>query len=254
MTRARRFLHAQTLACFAACALLLTGCATHNWAPGPGMEGANVGAAKAKCDYIARHGGGSFEASGSTKYVVGAAVGFAIGESIRANQDFNDCMQANGWLIADQAPQNYPVAQTPLASQPLPGSQTPMISQAPLALLAPPILQAAQMQPSPDAHFGVGTTPATLPINSARMERDACVSAIHADAKYAILLPYLPDAYTGQFNVYQLWKADAATSDESSLLLAYLGAIRHCEDDLVAAITKTAPSSGDHGSKTVYRN
>jgi len=46
---------------------------------------------------MARHSGGSFAAYGSPSYVAGAALGNAIGESVRTQQDFSDCMQANGW-------------------------------------------------------------------------------------------------------------------------------------------------------------
>jgi hypothetical protein len=52
---------------------------------------------------MARHGGGSFAASGTPSFVAGATLGNAIGESIRAQQDFNDCMEASGWEIADQS-------------------------------------------------------------------------------------------------------------------------------------------------------
>jgi hypothetical protein len=54
---------------------------------------------------MARNSGGSFAASGNAKFVAGAALGNAIGESIRANQNFNDCMLASGWLIADPTPE-----------------------------------------------------------------------------------------------------------------------------------------------------
>jgi len=82
-------------------ALTLVGCATHEWAPGPGMSGANFESGKARCSLMARHGGSNFEAYGSVNFVASAAIGHAVGEAIRTQQDFNDCMLATGWRIAD---------------------------------------------------------------------------------------------------------------------------------------------------------
>jgi len=48
---------------------------------------------------MARHGGSDFVAVGSDSYVAGAALGHAIGESIRTQADFNDCMKAFGWVL-----------------------------------------------------------------------------------------------------------------------------------------------------------
>lgn len=81
--------------------LLLAGCATHTWAPGPGLSTADFEPAKARCSLLARHGGSDFVAYGSQSYVAGAAVGHALGEAVRTQQDFNDCMLASGWQIAD---------------------------------------------------------------------------------------------------------------------------------------------------------
>ena len=80
--------------------LALAGCATHDWAPGPNANG-TFGEAKARCSIMARHSGGSFYAAGSPQYVAGAAAGAAMGDAIRAQADFNDCMSASGWIIAD---------------------------------------------------------------------------------------------------------------------------------------------------------
>jgi hypothetical protein len=82
--------------------LSLGGCAAHTWAPGPGMSAADFEPAKARCSLLARHSGGDFAAFGSESYVAGAALGHAIGESAQAQRDFNDCMLAAGWRIADQ--------------------------------------------------------------------------------------------------------------------------------------------------------
>lgn len=85
--------------------LLLSGCVTHTWAPGPGMSLSDSEPAKARCSLIARHGGSDFVAYGNRSYVAGAALGHAIGESVYLQQDFNDCLQVGSWQIADQSPQ-----------------------------------------------------------------------------------------------------------------------------------------------------
>jgi hypothetical protein len=60
------------------------------------MSAADFEPAKARCSLLARHSGGDFAATGSESYVAGAALGHAIGESVRTQQDFNDCMLASG--------------------------------------------------------------------------------------------------------------------------------------------------------------
>ena len=88
--------------CAAVLMLLFMGaCATHQWAPGPGLSAGDFEPAKARCSLMARHSGSGFVAYGSPNYVAGAALGHAIGESVRTQQDFNDCMVAGGWRIAD---------------------------------------------------------------------------------------------------------------------------------------------------------
>jgi hypothetical protein len=82
---------------------LLGACAGHTWAPGPGMSASDFAPAKARCDYIARHGGTGFVAVGSQQYVNNAALGYAVGEAVRTQRDFDDCMLMSGWRIADGA-------------------------------------------------------------------------------------------------------------------------------------------------------
>ena len=84
--------------------LLLAGCATHSWAPGPAARG-TLEQAQGQCRLMARHSGGGFYASGTQQFVAGAMLGAAVGDAIRANDDFNDCMMASGWVVADKQPQ-----------------------------------------------------------------------------------------------------------------------------------------------------
>ncbi len=50
---------------------------------------------------MARHSGGSYYAQGTPAFVGGALAGAAIGEAIRTQADFNDCMSATGWIATD---------------------------------------------------------------------------------------------------------------------------------------------------------
>lgn len=86
---------------FALSAMFLAGCASHQWAPGPDAKG-TFEEANARCSLLARHSGGGFYAQGSARFVAGAALGAAVGDAIRANGDYNDCMAATGWVVADK--------------------------------------------------------------------------------------------------------------------------------------------------------
>jgi PDZ domain len=88
----------------------LTACVSHTWAPGPGMSPAAFSADEAKCRIFARSAGSGFEfeASGSPRFVATATVTAALADgiagAIEANENFNDCLQARGWIVADHAP------------------------------------------------------------------------------------------------------------------------------------------------------
>ena len=81
----------------------LSGCATHNWVPGVGKQAYMFESEKAQCSLMARHSGGGFYAQGTPGYVAGAQMGHAMGEAVRTQTDFNDCMLAKGWRIADES-------------------------------------------------------------------------------------------------------------------------------------------------------
>jgi hypothetical protein len=132
--------------------LSLGGCVSHTWAPGPGMSTADFGQSKARCSLLARHSGSGFAASGSANYVAVATLGHAIGESIRANQDFNDCMEATGWRIADQPPVVATVAAPIALTAPSPA---PAVAAAPVALTPAPAV--------PTAVLAAASTPAYPP-------------------------------------------------------------------------------------------
>jgi S1-C subfamily serine protease len=139
--------------------LLLGGCVTHTFAPGPGMSVAQFEPDRARCRLFARGAdpGTSFGASGSPRFVAGAMVAGAVGSGIvsavRQNADFNDCMVAGGWLVADAASTTLGRLSTPLASvnhaanqppttppMPLTGV-TQVVNEPVLASIVPPMTQ-----------------------------------------------------------------------------------------------------------------
>jgi hypothetical protein len=77
----------------------LTGC-SHTWVGKPGYM---FESEKAQCSYIARHGGSGFYAQGSQSFVAGAQLGHTLGEIARQIDDFDDCMKAKGWRVADDS-------------------------------------------------------------------------------------------------------------------------------------------------------
>jgi hypothetical protein len=83
--------------------LVTAGCVQHVWAPGPDAHG-TFDEQSARCRLVARAGERGYIAFGSSSYVAGAAIGNAIGNAVRAQADFNDCMAASGWLAVDTAP------------------------------------------------------------------------------------------------------------------------------------------------------
>jgi len=79
------------------CLLFLGGCSTYTWAPGPSAQG-TYEQASGKCRLLASTDQTSFYAQGSTSYVAGAALGAAVGQAVRQQNDFNNCMLASGWV------------------------------------------------------------------------------------------------------------------------------------------------------------
>lgn len=86
----------------AATCMFLAGCAKYDWIPGPNAVNRDFGMQNAQCSLMARHGGGGFVAAGSPNFVAGAAVGAAVGNAVRTQQDYNDCMAATGWQPVEQ--------------------------------------------------------------------------------------------------------------------------------------------------------
>jgi hypothetical protein len=99
--------------------ITLGGCAVHNFAPGPGMSAYDFEPQAAECRLFARSGGHAVAAFGRPAYVAGALIGSAIGQAVRQQNDYNDCMQARGWRVVDgvQAPATTLPTQVVVANQ-----------------------------------------------------------------------------------------------------------------------------------------
>ena len=107
----------------------LIGCATHTWVAGPDARG-TFGEADGRCKLLANNTGGGFYAQGSQQFVAGAALGAAIGQAVKAQNNYNACMEASGWEVADEGRPPTPASYTPPASYASPASN---VSGAPSA-------------------------------------------------------------------------------------------------------------------------
>lgn len=93
-----------------AAAVLLSGCVNHDFAPGPGMLVSDFEPESARCRIFARsnQSGFAFGAAGSPRFVAtavgGAAIGAGIAGAVQNNQNYNDCMMARGWRVANRMP------------------------------------------------------------------------------------------------------------------------------------------------------
>jgi len=150
-------------------ALLLGGCVQHNFVPGPGMSLTSLEPDSAICRLFAKgeKSDFAFQASGSPKFAAAstgvAVIGYAISSSIQQTSNFNDCMEARGWRIADG---------------PQPASVAPPVTEA--APAPPPIAEAA-LAPPP-VTLTLPPTTELQPFTSAR--REFLVRAV--DVPYAI--------------------------------------------------------------------
>jgi hypothetical protein len=180
---------------FVSLMLIVSGCASHTWAPGPGMSAADFEPAKAQCSLMARHGGGGFAAYGDANFVAGATVGNAIGETVRTQRDFNDCMAASGWKIADQSGAASQVNQSSAASQ---------------------ATQSAARQAAAERAKTIVA------------DMKSCVAAIRANPIYEPLLPHFADLATSQYTMAQLTDERRPTPVEGHLIVSYHDATNAC--------------------------
>jgi hypothetical protein len=172
---------------------------------------------------MARHGGNSIEASGSAKFVAAAVVGNAIGNAFIANADFNDCMQASGFVIADGAKAPQPVAYAP-----------------PGAVAAAPLPTAPMNAPLAPQTVAFVTPVAGLPPEAAALQD--CTQPLRANDYYAPLLPHLPDA-SGDYTIAQLADTSIPTSDERTIAVSFHDMTRPCVDTFAASVQAALPGS-----------
>jgi hypothetical protein len=121
-------------------AVPLSACVSHNYAPGPGLSTADFGPHSARCHYLAENNtpGYSFGASGSLKavaiYTAAAAITTGIDSAVRTSRNYDYCMQALGWQVADYG---TPPVQPATSTSTVPVSydhvqKTPRLAAAPL--------------------------------------------------------------------------------------------------------------------------
>jgi hypothetical protein len=91
--------------------LIAGGCMQHHWAPGPEAT-KSFGVASGQCKLVALSGGSYTAASGSPQFVGTAMGAAAIGGAIRQQNTYNACMEAQGFVEADQQQAQPAEAQT----------------------------------------------------------------------------------------------------------------------------------------------
>lgn len=143
----------------------LGACAEHTYVPGPGMSAAELGPDSARCRLFAEgtRPDTSFEVQGSARDVaIGSAVMLGVGAiatAVHDNETFNNCMQARGWLVADNAAGSNatrPVAMAGAVPQPVTQSTLPPPVADPPSMASRPVddaraLQAARAQQTAQA-------------------------------------------------------------------------------------------------------
>jgi hypothetical protein len=85
-------------------AVLLSGCVSHTWAPGP-TAAMPFPQASGQCKLVAMGAERGTFAFGRPAFVAGAAIGSAIGNAVRQNTAYNACMEAQGFVALDTLPQ-----------------------------------------------------------------------------------------------------------------------------------------------------
>lgn len=141
--------------------LSLGACAIQSWAPGPGVDPTQLSRDSARCRLFARgtRPGMAFEASGSARNVAiasGAAlVVGGVATAVHDAETYDDCMQAVGWIPAENVKQAAAVQAVPIpvAATPLPAPAP--VAQATSARVAQPTLRPAMSTPLSAAYASV---------------------------------------------------------------------------------------------------
>ena len=229
--------------CIVILPLMLAGCVQHTFAPGPGMSAGDFAPEFAQCRLFARgaRSGFGFAAAGSPQFVGasmgGAALGYAIGSAIEMNRNFNDCMEARGWRIADHTQS----AQGPMAAAlatPKPPASPPATPAA-----APQLsLVAAANQP-----------PTVLATTTAPVRRiDLLVRGVDVTAALADALHLSPPRGVMIMSVGTGGAAMAAGLHEGDVILDFYGSPVTGVSDMQRSLNQVAP--GTTVEARVWRN
>lgn len=179
----------------------LGGCAQHTWVPGPGRLASDFEPVSAQCRMVARSGTSGFVAVGRPAFVAGAALGNAIGQSIRTQNDFNDCMSVSGFLVADG------------------------------------ITKEGQQEKA-------------LKLKAILAESKVCVAEVRSQPKYATLAFRMSDANTGKHSMVQISETKLATTEEATLLAAYVDATEVCVAHSMPRYAGISPNFADLMQRT----
>lgn len=223
--------------------LLLGGCVQHTFAPGPGLSSNDFGPDSARCRLFARgsQSGFAFGAAGSPKFVGaamgGAAVGYAISSAVERNQNFNDCMMARGWVVADGTASTTDAA---MGAKLLP---TDHPATAPAIPSSSPIIQAATVS--------APVVPAAS-YNTAVTRREMRVQAIDVTPAIASSEDLNPPRGVAVIAVYSGGAASMAGVQTGDVILAFNGSPVTGVADMQRALDGIAPNTTV--TATVWRN
>jgi len=197
---------------------LLSACANHTFAPGPGKSALDYEPDAAKCRLFSRGANPdfAFAASGSPRFVagstVGAAIGYGIATAIRTNENYNDCMELNGWRVADDAPPTP----APIPDLSATDINVPVIAQ-------PLVANLASTRPQSRRLFGI----------RAMQVPDELTGWLHmGSAQGLLVLEVAPDG-----------AAAAAGIRPNDVLLTFADAPVATKEDLLAALASVGPQS-----------
>lgn len=226
--------------------LALTGCVQHTFAPGPGMSATDFDPDSARCRLFSRGAQSGFEfgAYGNPKFVAGAtagaALGYAIGSAIERNENFNDCMQARGWRIADGAPSTQDGAMTAKlasASRPEPVRTAELSAPEPL-----PVVHASYHS----ATMPVTTTPRPL------VRRDFLVRAVDVTPAIAASMDLNPPHGVEVLYVDTSGAAWSGGIRDGDIILSFNGSAVTGIDDMQSMLSSVA--AGAEVSANIWRN
>jgi hypothetical protein len=176
----------------------LAGCASHTYAPGPGMSAMNQGRDEARCRLFARgtRPDTSFEVSGSARSAaIFAGAGLLTGAIVTAVHDSetnDDCMEARGYQITDGRPAG-PNPQQPIA------------------------MTAAYTLPAPAPPYEVALSP--TPVSTAEAERVTRAARAERTAEAWLIAERILDRPDSDREKFRLYKSLCGAGDNSACVM-----------------------------------